>query len=149
MVSSNSSDNIERSGGSGGGTITNLNKGKRRTTKVEAATSNSNYYYYSHHNHNNNNNHNSSNDDDNDDDILYERKMQYMTDGLPKHFLASLQRQKSKQNALTIADYLQAMNKEMNPPASSIQAQIQTLCYLSSYHNSQILFSDMTYAMIS
>ena len=147
MVSSNSSDNIERSGGSGGGTITNLNKGKRRTTQVEAATSNSNYYYYSHHNHNNN--HNSSNDNDNDDDILYERKMQYMTDGLPKHFLASLQRQKSKQNALTIADYLQAMNKEMNPPASSIQAQIQTLCYLSSYHNSQILFSDMTYAMIS
>ena len=147
MVSSNSSDNIERSGGSGGGTITNLNKGKRRTTQVEAATSNSNYYYYSHHNHNNN--HNSSNDNDNDDDILYERKMQYMTDGLPKHFLASLQRQKSKQNALTIADYLQAMNKEMNPPASSIQAQIQTLCYLSSYHNSQILFSDMTHAMIS
>jgi|SRR5215208_3461381 len=147
MVSSNSSDNIERSGGSGGGTITNLNKGKRRTTKVEAATSNSNYYYYSHHNHNNN--HNSSNDNDNDDDILYERKMQYMTDGLPKHFLASLQRQKSKQNALTIADYLQTMNKEMNPPASSIQAQIQALCYLSSYHNSQILFSDMTYAMIS
>ena len=147
MVSSNSRDNIERSGGSGGGTITNLNKGKRRTTQVEAATSNSNYYYYSHHNHNNN--HNSSNDNDNDDDILYERKMQYMTDGLPKHFLASLQRQKSKQNVLTIANYLQAMNKEMNPPASSIQAQIQTLCYLSSYHNSQILFSDMTYAMIS
>ena len=120
MVSSNSSDNIERSGGSGGGTITNPDKGKRRTTKVEAATSNSNYYYYSHHNHNNN--HNSSNDNDNDDDILYERKMQYMTDGLPKHFLALLQRQKSKQNVLTIADYLQAMNKEMNPSASSRQA---------------------------
>lgn len=147
MVSSNSSDNIERSDGSGGGTITNPDKGKRRTTKVEAATSNSNYYYYSHHNHNNN--HNSSNDNDNDDDILYERKMQYMTDGLPKHFLALLQRQKSKQNVLTIADYLQAMNTEMNPSASSRQAQIQTLCYLSSYHNSQILFSEMTHAMIS
>ena len=146
MVSSNSSDNIERSGG-GGGTITNPDKGKRRTTKVEAATSNSNYYYYSHHNHNNN--HNSSNDNDNDDDILYERKMQYMTDGLSKHFLASLQRQKSKQNVLTIADYLHVMNKEMNPSASSRQAQIQTLCYLSSYHNSQILFSEMTHAMIS
>jgi hypothetical protein len=146
MVSSNSSDNIERSGGSGGGTITSPDKGKRRTTKVEAATSNSNYYY-SHHNHNNN--HNSSNDNDNDDDILYERKMQYMTDGLPKHFLALLQRQKSKQNVLTIANYLQAMNKEMNPSASSRQAQIQTLCYLSSYHNSQILFSEMTHTMIS
>ena len=124
MVSSNSSDNVERSGGSGGGTITSPDKGKRRTTKVEAATSNSNYYY-SHHNHNNN--HNLSNDNDNDDDILYERKMQYMTDGLPKHFLALLQRQKSKQNVLTIANYLQAMNKEMNPSASSRQAQIQTL----------------------
>jgi hypothetical protein len=119
MVSSNSSHNIERSGGRGGGTITNPDKGKRRTTKVEAATSNSNYYY-SHHYHNNN--HNSSNDNDNDDDILYERKIQYMTDGLPKHFLALLQLQKSKQNVLTIAYYLQATNTEMNPSASSRQA---------------------------
>lgn len=70
--------------------------------------------------------------------------MQYMTDGLPKHFLALLQLQKSKQNVLTIADYLQAMNTEINPSASYRQAQIQTLCYLSSYHNSQILFSEMT-----
>ena len=100
MVSSSA---IMRGGGS---TITNLEKIRRRTTtelEVEA-TSNSNYYYSHHHN---NNNHNSSNDNDNynDNDILYERKMQYMTDGLPKHFLALLQLQKSKQNVLTNFNY--------------------------------------------
>ena len=130
MVSSNSSDNIERSGGSGGGTITNPDKGKRRTTKVEAATSNSNYYYYSHHNHNNN--HNSSNDNDNDDDILYERKMQYMTDGLPKHFLALLQLQKSKQNVLTANhSRLPAGNEYRN----------KSICFIQTGSDSNIMLS--------
>jgi integrase len=36
------------------------------------------------------------------------------------------------------------MKTEINPSASYRQAQIQILCYLSSYHNSKILFSEMT-----
>ena len=82
----------------------------------------------------------------NDYDIifLFERNLQAITDGLPKHILALLRRQKSKQNVVTIAEYIQAMKTEINPSASYRQAQIQVLCYLSSYHNSKILFSEMT-----
>ena len=77
---------------------------------------------------------------------MYERKVQYMTDALPKHFLALLQLQKSKQNVLTANhSRLPAGNEYRNKSICFIQtAQIQTLCYLSSYHNSQILFSEMT-----
>ena len=64
---------------------------------------------------------------DNDSIILFDRKLQSITDGLPKHILALLNRQKSKQNVVTIVAYLLAMKTEINPSASYRQAQIQVL----------------------
>lgn len=113
----------------GSGTITNPEKIRRRRTttelEVEATTSNSNYY--SHHC---NNNHNPSNENDND--IMYERKMQYMTDALPKHFLALLQLQKSKQNVLTANhSRLPAGNEYRN----------KSICFIQTGSDSNIMLS--------
>jgi hypothetical protein len=69
-------------------------------------------------------------------------KTESVTAGLQAH-LVSLLKKQSSQNAETIADYVLAMNIEVNPSIHHRTNQIRTLSYLSDFHK-QKPFSKMT-----
>ena len=69
-------------------------------------------------------------------------KIESVTAGLQDHFVNLLKKQLS-QNAETIADYILAMNVEVNPSIHHRINQIRTLIYLSKFHK-QKFFSKMT-----
>jgi integrase/recombinase XerD len=80
----------------------------------------------------------------NEDDVIYERKIQSITEDLTPH-ITNLLSQQSKENALTIANYILTMKTEINLSRHHKENQIQTLCYLSRYHqNKKIPFTKMT-----
>jgi hypothetical protein len=57
-------------------------------------------------------------------------KIESVTADLQDHFVHLLKKQ-SSQNAETIADYILAMNTEVNPSIHHRLTQIVTLCYIS------------------
>jgi integrase/recombinase XerD len=68
---------------------------------------------------------------------LLQRKIDSATDGLTDHITTQLNRlalQQSKENALTICDYIAALTIEVNPVLLYKRTQIQVLCYLSSFY---------------
>ena len=71
-----------------------------------------------------------------------DNKITLATAGLQNHFVDLLKKQ-SSQNAETIADYVLAMNVEVNPSIHHMTNQIRTLSYLSNFHK-QKPFSKMT-----
>jgi integrase len=64
---------------------------------------------------------------------LDNNKITSVTAGLQNHFVNLLKKQ-SGQNAETIADYILAMNVEVNPSNHYRTSQIRTLSYLSEFH---------------
>jgi hypothetical protein len=70
-------------------------------------------------------------DDNNDYD--FDKKLQIVTAGLERYF-ATLLKNQSNQNALTIADYLLALNTEINPSLAYKSNQLKALCYLSTFY---------------
>jgi hypothetical protein len=60
-------------------------------------------------------------------------KIESVTAGLQDHFVRLLKKQ-SSQNAETIADYILAINIEVNPSIHHKTNQIRTLSYLSEFH---------------
>ena len=60
-------------------------------------------------------------------------KIRSVTADLQEHYV-SLLRKQSSQNAETIADYVLAMNIEVNPSFHHRINQIRTLSYLSEFH---------------
>ena len=69
-------------------------------------------------------------------------KIESVTAGLQDYYVRLIKKQLS-QNAETIADYIFAMNIEVNPSMHHRSSQIRTLCYLSEFHK-QKPFSKMT-----
>jgi integrase/recombinase XerD len=69
-------------------------------------------------------------------------KIESVTAGLQDYFVRLLKKQ-SSQNAETIADYILAINIEVNPSIHHRSNQIRTLSYLSEFHK-QKSFSKMT-----
>lgn len=61
-------------------------------------------------------------------------KIKLVTAGLLDHYVNLLKKQ-SSQNAETIADYVCAMNVEINPSIHHRTNQIRTLSYISGFHN--------------
>ena len=74
--------------------------------------------------------------------IPLDKKIELVTAGLQDHVVSLLKKQ-SSQNAETIADYIIAMNVEVNPSIHHKSAQIVTLCYISNFHK-QKSFLKMT-----
>jgi hypothetical protein len=83
---------------------------------------------------------------------LLERKIASATDGLIDYFTSQLNNLslKSKENTLTICDYIAALTIEVNPVLMYKRTQILVLCYLSLHYydhksgKQKKLFSDMT-----
>jgi len=73
---------------------------------------------------------------------LGNNKIESVTAGLQGHYISLLKKQ-SSENAETIADYVIAMNIEVNPSIAHRSNQIRTLSYLSEFHK-QKPFSKMT-----
>jgi hypothetical protein len=73
---------------------------------------------------------------------LGSNKIESVTAGLQGHYISLLKKQ-SSENAETIADYVFAMNIEVNPSIAHRSNQIRTLSYLSEFHK-QKPFSKMT-----
>jgi hypothetical protein len=73
---------------------------------------------------------------------LGSNKIESVTAGLQGHYISLLKKQ-SSENAETIADYVLAMNVEVNPSIAHRSNQIRTLSYLSEFHK-QKPFSKMT-----
>jgi hypothetical protein len=83
---------------------------------------------------------------------LLERKITSATDGLIDYFTTQLNNLslKSKENTLTICNYIDALTIEVNPVLMYKRTQILVLCYLSLHYydhksgKQKKLFSDMT-----
>jgi hypothetical protein len=74
--------------------------------------------------------------------VQSDNKVESVTVGLQDYFVRLLKKQ-SSQNAEAIADYILAMNVEVNPSIHHRTNQIRTLSYFSEFHK-QKPFSKMT-----
>lgn len=72
-----------------------------------------------------------------------ERKIEAVTADLTLEYQNRLH-ELPADNALTLCDYLLAMNTEINPSIKYKQTNIQTLCYLSRFHKHQLRYDQMT-----
>jgi integrase/recombinase XerD len=82
------------------------------------------------------------------DDILLERKITVATEGFTTHKFCELilkdRNRLSKENALTICEYIVAMKSEINPMLSYKKSTIQILAELSKAVGMEKKFIDMT-----
>ena len=60
-------------------------------------------------------------------------KLEAVASGIPGKYCIDILKKQSNQNALTIADYLLALNTEINPSLTYKAHQIKTLAYLSLF----------------
>jgi integrase len=67
--------------------------------------------------------------------FLFDRKIESAVAGLPKYYETVLKERIKKKNALTIAEYIIAMQTEINPRGSYKANNIVTLTKLSGLHN--------------
>lgn len=67
--------------------------------------------------------------------FLFDRKIESATAGLPKYYETVLKERTKKKNALTIAEYIIAMQTEINPADNYRANNIVTLTKLSKLHN--------------
>lgn len=77
--------------------------------------------------------------------IIFDRKVETATAGLPKYYETVLKERTGRKNALTIAEYILAMMSEINPADNYRANNIVTLTKLSRLHNDKP-FIDMTRA---
>lgn len=77
------------------------------------------------------------------DNPFFDRKVETATAGLPKYYETVLKERTGKKNALTIAEYIIAMQTEINPADNYRANNIVTLTKLSKLHNDK-LFIEMT-----
>jgi integrase len=67
--------------------------------------------------------------------LITNRKISLMTEGLPCHVENWLRSKTSTENALTIAEYILSLRREINPSQNYTKMQIQALVELSEYLN--------------
>lgn len=72
-----------------------------------------------------------------------QRKIEAITSDLQPCIARKISEQ-SEANAMTICNYILAMRTEINPARHYKQSTIQVLCFLSTFHNQQKTFAEMT-----
>jgi hypothetical protein len=88
-------------------------------------------------------NNNKNNNDVNNNSIFFERKIEEATAGLAPYYSRVLFERVSKENALTIVQYIFDLRREINPSDHYRMSVIKILASLAEFHNNRKSFKEM------
>jgi hypothetical protein len=80
----------------------------------------------------------------NDVDLFLEKKIRLVTEGLSHQYADRLYNKISKENALSITDFIVSMKTEINLSNHHIKNSIMALSLLSQFYNNEKSFKEMT-----
>ena len=79
-----------------------------------------------------------------EEDTNFERRLNEVTAGLQRYIRTHLLERVSRINAITIVDYIEALNTEVNPVNATKEITIVILMQLSEWYKNKKSFREMT-----